>query len=217
MKKLAVVCIVSLFCFFSLSLNSQALPINGDFSSGVNNWITSGTVTSENEEAIIGDKNGGGSLFQGTALSAGTWVLEFDFSSSLSDEVLDDPFSFTDAFFATLYFSDDLASFDLLSGSPDSLALLDINGSSIVATNGELSASDKGLDWTHFSLTFSNSFAFAIPCFELFDLNYIDGDSRFKLDNVSLTSNSEIPEPATIFLLSSGLLAFGLKRKAKRK
>ncbi|CAG0967933.1 PEP-CTERM sorting domain-containing protein [Geobacter sp.] len=68
------------------------------------------------------------------------------------------------------------------------------------------------------SLEFHNGYAYVVPVFELFDMNYIDNDSKVLLDNVGIDQAAEpavIPEPAT-FILSGGgilaLLAFRMRR-----
>ncbi len=204
---------------------SLALPIvNGDFSSGLSGWTQGGDVSvNSSGEAVLSDENNWYSwLYQGAALSPSTYTIEFDFQNNLSGVIPDDPpWAFFDTFYASLYFTDDMASFDLTASVYDeahSLFNMDYNGVfdddfNPGTTNGTLSSSSKGDDWTHFSFTFQTSYAYAIPVFELYDYNYLFGDSQVLIDNVSI---APVPEPATILLLGTGLVGLVSIRRRRR-
>ncbi len=217
MKIYQMAIIISLFFIVILSRECTALSLqNGDFSSGLTGWTIQGDVTVDNGEAVAGDNAATYSLlYQSIPLVAGDYTIEFDFMNKLSGNVPHDPpFAFLDTFFATLYFANDLSGFNLAPGGFDaafSLFSLDYNG--VFENLGSIGVSAKGLDWSHMSLDFHNTYNYVIPGFELFDMNYIDNDSKVRIDNVSI---NVIPEPATLILTGFGILALfaiSLRRK----
>ncbi|WFP48582.1 hypothetical protein PL263_10700 [Methylomonas sp. EFPC3] len=205
---------------FALSTQlSLAAPLNGDFSSNLDSWVTSGPVGSVAQAAQLTDNQGGdSSLFQGVALASGQYTLEFDALNLLSRDIPNG--NFPDAFFASLYFANDLNQFDLANGIFDNaLALFDLDYSGVANNNGAISASALGGDWFHFSILFNNSYGFAIPTFELFNLNATDGDSQVLIDNVVISSapTSTVPEPASLLLWLIGLPAYRFSRSRLEK
>jgi hypothetical protein len=199
--------------------STYATVANGSFSAGLSDWTTQGDV-SATSVATLGD-NGEiySSLLQPVALAPGQYQFEFDFQSLMSTDPGTDPSAFPDAFFASLYFINDLPSFDL-AGSvfDDAMPLLDVDVSGPVAIAGVLSPSVAIPGWTHYTMDFTNNFSYVIPVFELLDFNIVSGDSAVNLDNVSITQpTGVVPEPATLTLVVLGLvgyLATG-KRNAK--
>ncbi len=198
--------------------------LNGTFDSGLSDWVVEGDVTDDSGAARLGDSGAEYSLlYQGVALGPGAYALQFDFLNGLSDEVLSDPFTFPDAFFASLYFIDDLAAFDLATLSYDavhSLLDLDATGPYNVHGQGLLSASPLGAGWTRFRYSFLNSHAYALPTFEFFNLNGLRSDSAVLVDNVTIEAVAPpavVPEPASLILMVAGVLAgAALRRRACR-
>jgi hypothetical protein len=208
--------LITTIMFFGLSAFSYADVINGDFSNGLVDWTTAGDANSISGAAVLGDSvYPYSSLYQGVALIPGTYSLDFDFENSLSSTIsLDDDFTFPDSFYATLYFSDDLSAFDLSnSGNPGFLLFgLDTNGP--IDNIGTIGPSNQVQGWLHFNATFTNSNAYAIPTFELFDGNYAAGDSTVSIDNVSITP-APVPEPGTLISVALGLAGLILAGKKK--
>lgn len=205
--------LVSLLNLFTVDV--YAVPLNGDFSSGLSSWSTVGAVTVDNGEAILGDGDNGcafcSRLYQGALLGPGDYLLEFDFQNGLSESVPQG--SFFDTFFASVYFTNNLATFDVDGGVFDSaLALLDFDALGTTLQSGSTSSSSIA-GWVHYQVAFSNSFSYLIPFFELIDLNGIAGDSTARLDNVSITA---VPEPLTSTLVVSGILGLGFRRQKRQ-
>ena len=194
---------------------TYATVTNGNFSAGLSDWTTQGDVSAASAATLGDDGEIYSLLFQPVALAPGQYQFEFDFQNLLSADPGTDPNAFPDAFFASLYFINDLPSFDL-AGSvfDDALPLLDADSSGPVALAGVLSPSVAIPGWTHYTLDFTNNYSYVIPVFELLDFNIVSGDSAVNLDNVSITQpTGVVPEPATLTLLAMGLAGCLASRK----
>lgn len=183
-----------------------------DFSAGLGAWTATGAVATVNEEVRLADDEATAFLYQGIATPPGSTSIEFDFNNNLSPDF--NQGTFLDSFFASLFFVDDLNQFDLLgSVFDDSLALLDLDAQGAFNVNGDITPSDKGPDWLHFSATFVNNYAYVIPVFEVNDLNLVAGDSEVLIDNVVIA----VPEARGVALLLVGMsLALGRRRRLRR-
>lgn len=197
---------------------AQALPLtNGNFSSGLSGWDSTGNTSIDSGAAKLADGAGtGATLSQGSSVSGTPATLTFDFNNALSDELGN---GFRDSFFATLYLTNDLAAFDALNSATFLLAvdLFTYNGSTQQSNAGSFGASALGQGWSLFTYNFTPNTAFAVLGFELIDFNFIDNDSFVRLDNVSLTETpvvAPVPEPTTLLLVLPGLLAGRLRRKS---
>ncbi len=182
------------------STRALAFPSNGDFSDGLNHWTTRGNVVESGEHAVLGDTGASHSvLHQGGAWMLKLLTFDLDIRNLLAETV---PVGlFADGFFASLYFTDDLASFDPDNGGYDRVVpLFDMDASGIYNSAGTVGDSAKGPDWQHVSVSLENQHAYAIPVFELYDLNQVGGDSLVFLDNITI-----VPEPGTLGLFGSGL------------
>jgi hypothetical protein len=187
---------------------SQAVPTNGDFANGLNGWSTVGDVTTNNQEAVLGDNSATDSLlYQAVALVPGQYSLQFDFLNGLSSVLPN--LGFLDTFFASLYFINDVSQLDILGGGFDAFTpLFDLDDSGIFNLTGSVGTSSKGGNWQHYSLTFQNSFNYVVPAFELLEQNFVNADSTVRIDNVNIEL-SAVPEPGTLLLVGSGLLLIG--------
>jgi hypothetical protein len=191
---------------------------NGDFTDGLNGWTTQGDVQVVDDAARLGDNLATHSLlYQGVALPPGTYTLTFDFKNMLSSTASSEPpFVFFDVFFATLFFVNDLSQFDPQTGQFDDVRdLFGMDYSGPFGVTGRISGSPKGPDWARFTVTFSNKFNYAIPYFELYDLNFINNDSQVLIDNVGITAAAGVPATSlwSIIVFAIGLLGIYLKSR----
>lgn len=199
--------------FLSLVVNanvSQAVTTNGDFANGLNGWSTVGDVTTNNQEAVLGDNNATDSLlYQLVALTPGQYSLRFDFLNGLSAVL--PTLGFLDTFFASLYFINDGSQLDIFGGGFDAVTpLFDLDANGVVNLTGSVGVSVKGGNWQHYSLIFQNSFNYVVPAFELLEQNFVNADSTVRLDNVTIAAaTSPVPEPGTLLLVGSGLFFIG--------
>lgn len=202
---------------FSPLTHGMGMVINGDFSDGLNDWTTLGDVNEQLEEALVPDDGAGtgsSSLYQGVALAPGSYEFQFDFLGDMSSNV--PPGSFPDLFSASLYFIDDINSFDLVNSFfDDVIALFDLDFFGLAPINGSAGSSPKGAGWTRWALSFNNSYNFAIPTFETFDGNFL-ADSVVRIDNVSITANpAQVPSPSSLILLLSGLIGIAARYRQR--
>lgn len=206
------------FSLMLLPLATASAVILEDFATGLGGWQVSGDVLEESGVAVLGDDGAYySSLYRETVLGVEDFTFEFDFLNGLSS---DTSIGFPDTFYGTLYFVNDISTFDLNTLSfDDALATLSVDYSGLFENHGTIEASALGGNWLHFSMHFSNTHNYVIPTFEFFDFNFLDGDSTFAIDNVSITEADPvpIPEPATITILAAGLagLAFRKRREGQ--
>jgi hypothetical protein len=189
---------------------------NGDFFvPDLAGWISDGSVSGINGQAVLKDEDSlGNILFQRVGLSGGTYTLSFDFLLSLSD--IEVEFSFPDTFFTTLYFTDD-ALFDP-AACFDNPNLCENNISLFSADhNGQFDSSLNPLNiLSPYKTSFSTTFKYIIPTFELYDGNF-SSNSTVTIDNVSIAKVEAppVPEPGTLVSLGiglAGLIFAGRKR-----
>jgi hypothetical protein len=176
----------------SVSRNARAdALVNGGFDSGLSGWQTQGGVFPSMGVAVLADDSfTSGLLWQPVASLDGRFTLTFDFNNALSASVPQG--ALADSFFATLYFTDNLATFDIAGGMFDqAISLFDLDATGLANVTGSIGPSSKGANWSLFTLTFDNTHGFIVPAFDLRDLNLVNDDSAVALDNVKLT---EIPE-----------------------
>jgi hypothetical protein len=201
------------FLLLSLLVNvtaSQAVLTNGDFATGLIGWSTLGDVTTDNQEAVLGDDGEVYSaLWQAVALSPGSYIFEADILNNLSS-ALPDPFGFLDTVFATLFFTNDLSNFDPSANlfGDSELGVFDLDATGFFNSTATVGSSAKGVGWMHVTFGFQNTFTYVIPTFELFEQNFVNADSTVRIDNVNIQV-SAVPEPGTLLLVGSGLWLLG--------
>lgn len=203
MKSNHLLMLWTLFVSLVLCQPAYALLINGDFTSGLDDWVTSGSVSAVSEAAQLDDSNGNyySMLTQAGIFSPGTHTFSFDYQViNLGAAPVDEPFSTNDLFSATLFGTN---------SDP-------VDFSQYVSL-AQLQLQDSLMPTQHkFSITFQNEYSHLIPYFELLDGNFIESDSCIVIDNVIITEEPQtapIPEPATFILLLAGMFSIiGLKR-----
>lgn len=223
---------------FSMPRSASATEyvVNGDFSANGSGWTSEGLVffgggfsaslSDAGNIPGVCDSYGCSRLYQGVALTPGTYSLQFDFLAFLSPVVNQQgTFTFPDFFNTSLFltdsatFSPDAPPADLpASPGPSLFAYQFDGGASDVASGATFSPSGANFGWTHFSLNFTTSKGYAYILFELFGLDFISGNASVLFDNVSIASNgdSAVPEPATLALFSMGALgALGRRKKSR--
>ena len=137
--------------------------------------------------------------------------LRFDFRNALSNNV---PVGrVADTFFATLYFTNNAATFDIQGGAFDrAVPLFDLDSAGPFNVNGTIGPSSKGTGWSLFATTFQNTHGFIVPAFELRDFNLINNDSAVAIDNVVM-----VPEPGSWVLIGGLLAGFVCTRRKRRQ
>jgi len=196
--------------------NFDAGDLTGWTTEGVDTPL--GDVSAATGVAVLGDSTDWYSaLYRGIPLDTGAYVLEFDVLNGLSPN---DGGGFYDTFFASLYFIDDLSQFDLATPVFDDVVPL---FSMDMGTRGsffdvffDVRLSDLGPGWTRVTYAFENTHNYVIPTFELFDFNYVPGDSTVGIDNLSITP-APVPEPATLTMVGLGLGGMALCRCLRRR
>jgi hypothetical protein len=176
---------------------------NGSFMTGLQGWLTSGSVFGTGGQAAINDTGSARSaLWQPVPVSSGVYLLSFDVRGLLSAEA---PFGgLLDTFFASLYFGAEVDAFSADRVPPNGLGLLDLDATGYSNVSGTLSISATGGNFFRFEREVTVTEGFLFPVFELYDLNAGAGTSTVVLDNVSLVL---IPEPAAWLVPLTALAA----------
>lgn len=204
--------LVSSVLAFGLASGAHAGLINGDFEDGLSSWETYDDVSENGGVAIIGDNTayGASTLFQASNTGAGVVNFEFDFFAGISDDVTSGHFS--DIFVSSLYFTNDLATFDLFGGYDDVQWMFDVDAYGEIVYDGTITDSAVGTGWRHFSFEFVSSYDYVVAVFDIFEING-NIDSTFQIDNVSLSAViASVPEPSSMVLFLSLLGFAGLVR-----
>ncbi|MBU2985705.1 PEP-CTERM sorting domain-containing protein [Saccharophagus degradans] len=204
--------LVSTVLAFGLASGADAGLINGDFEDGLNGWEAYDDVSENGGVAIIGDNTayGASTLFQASNTGAGVVNFEFDFFAGISDDVTSGHFS--DIFVSSLYFTNDLATFDLFGGYEGVQWMFDVDAYGEIVYDGTITDSAVGTGWRHFSFEFVSSYDYVVAVFDIFEING-NIDSTFQIDNVSLSAViASVPEPSSMVLFLSLLGFAGLVR-----
>jgi hypothetical protein len=195
---------------------SVQAAFNGDFSDGLNSWTFAGDVAAISGEAVLADNLASHSyLFQGVPMPPASFIIQFDFFNNLSAS-FNPGTTFPDAFFATVYYINNLGQFDPLNNGFDaSTALFDMDANGVynVHPDAVIGASPLGVGWQRVTALLPNAYNFVIPMFELFSLNLVAGDSSVRLDNVLVA----IPEPRLLFAAGLAALAAGTHLRRRKR
>ena len=223
MKSCVRPCIVMIAVLFLLAGPLHAIPLNGDFSAGLDGWSFQENFSDVGSSASISPENGQAklttagidsgiyliTLFQEIAIPSLATTLSFDvkFESANTDiaPILN---SFVD-FFQISYLDDDPSSgYDYYGPSVDTSGAYDPNsfqGLPISPVNG----------WYHFAIDIASlSGRTGALNFDLWD-----GDDGYYstawIDNVTIDGGqpSPVPEPGTLLLLGCGMAALGFLGK----
>ena len=186
---------------------------NGDFSSGLSSWSSSGDVTVASAAAIVGDNQQNDSLlYQLVPLAPGTYVVSWDMNPTLSSSAPSG--SFLDTFYATLYFANNPATFNIVNGQFDNSAtMLNMDSGGPFSSTVTLTPSTTVPGWQTATLTFNNTYAYIAVSFELINLNNVSNDSNVQLDNVTI---SAVPEPRTAALASVAIALLLVRRSLNK-
>lgn len=203
--------------FGLLGSPAHAIIVGSDFETDLTGWTHEGDVAFGDGSVRIGEGAGGYASFWRAfeLLPARPHTLCFDLAPLM--QFTDEFGTFPDTFFASLYFVNDLADFDLATGRfDDSLELLDADYEGIRLGDGSVMPGDGSVvPFERWCIDFVTRFRYVIPVFELIDGDFTE-NSSVRLDNVFLTTEDEpvIPEPAHLVALGLGLSAL-LRRRAR--
>jgi hypothetical protein len=189
-----------------LAEGPAAALTNGDFSAGLDAWTTTGAVIVDSEELVLADDGPASSgAWQVVAAESSRARLEFDVLGTPSSFTPSDPFGFPDIFAASLFLFDEPAGFDPVAGTAlSATSVLSIDSDGPYDVFADVAPAARGGGWQHVSIEFDTPHAYFAPAFELFELALVGGDSRVRIDDVTVTS---LPEPGTGVFLLLGLSA----------
>lgn len=216
MRRIATLWVV--FSLLGLLISpAHAIVVGSDFETDLTGWTQEGDVAFGDGSVRIGDGAGGYASFWRAfeLLPARPHTLCFDLAPLM--QYTDEFGTFPDTFFASLYFVNDLADFDLATGQNiPSRALLDADFEGVRLGDGSVVPGDGSVvPFERWCIDFVTRFRYVIPVFELIDGDFTE-NSSVRLDNVFLTTADEpvIPEPAHLVALGLGLTAL-LRRRAR--
>ena len=177
---------LGLFLFLRLFPPTYAELANGSFLENLAGWKAAWPVEVRAGEAVLDDRQTPHVfLFQAVRADAGFVSITFDFQSTLSDQAA--PNAFRDSFYASLYEvanpSDFITEHDKFIASH---GLMDMDASGPFDVQGTVSATPGRAGWSRFTGTVPVTQPYVVVVFELYDLNFVVGDSAVHVDNVSV-------------------------------
>ena len=193
---------------------------NGEFTGGLSQWITSGTLFNTGDTAVFSDSVSTPlALFQSSAVPGSLVAVELSFDILNGMSSVTTSGFLPDSFFATLYLGSSAFGTNLPGGVFDqAIALFDMDASGPfnTASGATFSPSPKGAGWSRFTLTLDTAPAFTGPghatvAFEFYNLNGTGSDSVVAVDNVSLITI--VPKPSSALLLFMATASLIVRRK----
>lgn len=136
----------------------------------------------------------------------GSFSIQFDLFSDPAAPL--GHFSIPDFFQASLYFTDDLAAFNVFDSATFSvidLVLADMGGVQNLTSTGALISGSDGFS---FSYSFESEHAYVIPYFVLFDLDFQPGNSNVRIDGLAISAPVQsVSEPGAFLIIWVGAIA----------
>lgn len=168
------------------ALPARAQLTNETFSEQLVGWKAAWPVAVQEGAAVLDDRRTPHVfLFQTALAGAGSLAVTFDFRSEISAQSTSN--ALRDSFYASLYEIAEPADFitehDRFAAAH---GLLDLDAAGPFDVQGTVGPAPGRAGWSRFAGTVAVSQSYVAILFELYDLNFVAGDSAVRVDNVSV-------------------------------
>ena len=209
------------FLVFTSGANASVIVSEGFESGTLASFVSSGGVT-------VGDLSGNSvvemtdyeydfsnpvdtTLSQSFLSGAGSYTFSFEYNANIAQPI--GAFDFPDVFQASIYFTNDIDSFDIFdAGSYEVLDLFSLDSLGLTSVDADVAIGNGGIG-NQVSIDFVTEFSYVIPYFSLLEIDYIAENSTVYLDNLVLEKNPiVVPEPGVLWLFLVGIAGLAMSR-----